>query len=68
MGLCPRVTAIPSKKRGRHLTLGEMDLEVQIYIRALQVAGTPVGSAVVVAAARGIVIAKDPVMLAENGA
>ena len=30
-------------------------------------AGTPVGSAVVAAAARGIAIAKDPVMLAENG-
>ena len=52
------VESIPSKKRGRPLTLGDLDNEVQQYVRALRTAGTPVGSPVMIAAARGIVMAK----------
>ena len=52
------VESIPSQKRGRPLTLGNLDNEVQQYVRALQTAGTPVGSTVIIAAVRGIVMAK----------
>ena len=61
------VESIPSKKRGRPLTLGDLDNEVQQYVQALRTAGTPVGSSVIIAAARGIVMAKEPTLLLENG-
>ena len=47
--------------------LGDLDNEVQQYVRALRMAGTPFGSAVIIAAARGIVMAKNPAFLLENG-
>ena len=58
---------IESKKRGRPLTLGELDSDVQTYIRGLRKAGTPVNLPVIVAGATGIVTAKDRSLLAENG-
>ena len=61
------VTTIESKKRGRPLTLGELDSDVQSYIRGLRRAGTPLSLPVIVAGATGIVIAKDRSLLAENG-
>ena len=61
------VSAIPSKQRGRPLTLGEIDSEVQQYLRALRPAGTPANTAIAIASARGIVMAKDQSLLAENG-
>ena len=64
---CPTVTAIPSKKKGRPLSLGELDKDVQSYIRALQVTGAPIGSAIIIAAAKGIVMSNDPTQLVENG-
>lgn len=64
---CPTVTAIPSKKRGRPLTLGELDKDVQCYVRALQATGAPIGSAIIIAAAKGIVMSNDHTQLAENG-
>ena len=57
------VTAIPSRKRGRPLTLGELDGAVQDYIRALRKAGTPVSTEVILAAAEGIVVARDRTLL-----
>ena len=36
------VDKIPSMRHGRPLTLGELDKEVQSYVRALRRAGTPV--------------------------
>ena len=61
------VSAIPSLKRGRPLTLGEIDGEVQQYLRALRAAGTPVNSAIVIASAKGIVMTKNRSLLAEYG-
>lgn len=49
--------AAPTKKRGRPLTLWELDDKVQKYIKALRAAGTPVSAHIVQAAAEGIVTA-----------
>ena len=56
-----------AKKRGRPLTLGNLNEKVQKYIRALRKAGTPVNARVVLAAAEGIVKATDHKLLFENG-
>ena len=61
------VTAIPSKKRGKPLPLGEMDSKVQKYIKALRKAGTPVSLPLVIASAKGIISSKDRSLLAKNG-
>ena len=62
------VPAIPSKKRGRPLALGEsLDTDIQKYVRALRLAGTPVSCSLVLAAAEGIVVSKDRMLLTENG-
>ena len=61
------VTSIPSQKRGRPLTLGELDGAVQEYIRALRKAGTPVSTEVILAAAEGIVVAQDRTLLQVHG-
>ena len=46
------VKALPSKKRGRKLLLGdEVDLKVQKYISALRMSGGSVSTTIVVAAA-----------------
>ena len=65
----PVVEAIPSMKRGRPLTIGELDGVVQsyMYIRALGEPGTPIKASIVIAAANGIVSSKDGSLLAENG-
>ena len=47
--------------------LGELYKDVQSYVRALQKTGAPVGSAVIIAAAKGIVKSSNPPLLAENG-
>ena len=60
----PVVEAIPSMKRGRPLTIGELDGVVQSYIRALREAGTPINASIVIAAAN---CSKDRSLLAENG-
>ena len=49
------ITTIASKKRGRPLTLGELDHDVQKYVKAMREAGAPVSTYTVIAAARGIV-------------
>ena len=61
------VISIPSKRRGRPLMLGDFDPKIQEYIRALRQAGTPVGSAVIIAAAKGIVMSNDRTALVEYG-
>ena len=62
------VTALLLKKCGRPLTLGEaLDTDVQKYIRALRLAGTPVSCSLVLAAAEGSVVSKDRTLLADNG-
>ena len=59
------VCSIPSKRRGR--PLGNLDPQVQQYVRALCEAGAPVGTSVIIAAAKGIVMSVDRTMLVENG-
>ena len=61
------VSHLPKKKRGRPLTLGELDGKVQQYVRSLRRAGTPVNARIVIAAAEGIIKATDRIMLIENG-
>ena len=62
------VPELPEKQRGRTLLLGK-DLESQVrqFILELRDRGSPVSTAVVVAAAKGIAEAKDAMLLAENG-
>ena len=61
------VTCIPSKKAGRPLNLGDIDGEVQSYIKSLRAAGTPISAPIVIAAAEGIVRARDRTLLADHG-
>ena len=60
------VTAVPCKKRGRPLTLGDIDQDVQKFIRGTRKAGTPINTTYVLAAARGIVVSKDRTLLVEH--
>ena len=63
-----RVDKIMSRKRGRPLELGkELDNDVQKYVKALRKAGTPINTAVILAAVEGIITAKDRTLLASNG-
>ena len=48
---------IPSQKRGHLLILGQLGGVVQEYVRASKKATTPVSTDVILAAAKGIVIA-----------
>ena len=61
------IPKMPERKRGRPLILGK-DLESQVrqFILELKEHGSPVSTAIVVAAAKGIAEAKDPAILAEN--
>ena len=61
------IFSLPKKKRGRPLTLGELDGKVQQYLRSLRRAGAPVNARIVIAAAEGIIKATDRTMLSENG-
>ena len=63
-----RVDKITSHKRGRPLELGkELDNDVQKYVKALRKAGTPINTAVILAAVEGIITAKHQTLLASNG-
>ena len=66
-GCSEEISSLPKKKRGRPLTLGELDGKVQQYLRSLRKAGAPVNVRIVVAAAEGIVKATDRTMLSDNG-
>ena len=61
------VTAIPLRKRGRLLTLGNIDEDVQKFIRGMRKAGTPINSTNILAAARSIIVSKDHTLLVEYG-
>ena len=65
--IVPEVKSIASRKRGRPLTLGDVDTKVQAYIKALRKAGTPVNVNIVLAAAEGVVTAVDRTLLKKNG-
>ena len=51
LGEAPVVKKIAVKTRGRPLLVGEFDIDIQTYIKALRKAGTPVSVPVVLAAA-----------------
>ena len=60
------VTSIPTKCMGRPLALGDFDQDIQKYIKTLRAAGTAISAPMVVAAAQGIIEAKDRTLLVEN--
>ena len=61
------VTEPPSKKRGRPLLLGEIDKQLQPYLRKIRDQGGIVTASVVIAGARGILMSSDYRQLAEFG-
>jgi len=61
------IDKIPSKRRGRPKLLGDYDVQVQQFVKALQQSGTVVTPRVVIAAAEGIVSANNKDLLASNG-
>ena len=62
------ILELPTKKRGRKLMMGEeLDTLIQKYINAVRNSGGVINTAIVKAAARGLVIAKDRTLLVENG-
>ena len=66
-GQMPEVSNISTKPGGRPLLIGELDSEVQAYVKALRKAGTPVRVPVVIAAAEGIVTARNRTLLLKFG-
>ena len=51
------ITALPPKKRGRKLLLGEdLDMKVQIYLRKVRKGGGAVSTRIALAAARGTIV------------
>lgn len=64
----PVVKSLPTKDQGRPLLLGqELDKSVQDYVNALRKVGGVVNTTIVVAAAEGIVAARDSGLLREHG-
>ena len=62
------ISALPVKKRGRKLLLGDdLDQKVQIYLRKVREGRGAVSARIVIAAARGILLKYNPSMLAELG-
>ena len=60
--------SLPTKPQGRPLLLGhDLDMAVQDYIKSLRMAGGVVNCTIVMAAANGIVKAKDIGRLASHG-
>ena len=63
-----QIHALPAKKRGRPVALGEdLDQQLQAYVCALRSAGAVVNTAIVRAAARGIVSSTNRFQLYEFG-
>ena len=62
------ITSLPAKRRGRPLLLGEeLDQKVQQYLRAIRESGGAVSTAIVLGAARGIILKTNRTLLAEYG-
>ena len=62
------ITSLPAKRRGRPLLLGEeLDQKVQQYLRAIRKSGGAVSTAIVLGAARGIILKTNRTLLAEYG-
>ena len=67
VGESPAVKEIAVKTRGRPLLVGEFDIDIQTYVRALRKAGTPVSVPVVLAAAEGVITARNRSALLKYG-
>ena len=67
VGEAPAVKEIAVKARGRPLLVGEFDADIQSYINALRKAGTPVSVPVVLAAAEGVITARNRSALLKYG-
>ena len=67
MGEVPEVSKIVTKPRGRPLLLGEFDGDIQTHIKAFRKAGTPVSVSVVLAAAEGVITARNRSLLLKYG-
>ena len=66
--MVPVVKLLPLKPQGRPVLLVvELDMAVQCYVQALRTAGGVVNTTIVMAAAMGIVSARDPTMLTLHG-
>ena len=64
----PTVESLPQRKCGCPLMLGDTpNQKIQAYLRAIHQNGGSVGTAIITAAARGIVIKEDRRLLAEYG-
>ena len=62
------VKELPRKKQGRPFLLpDELDHKVQVYLKDLRKRGLPINSAVVVAAAEGILMNKNATLVSKNG-
>lgn len=62
------LTELNPKKRGRKVLLGdELDIKVQKLITSIRDAGGVINTAIVRAAAQGLVISQDRTLLVENG-
>ena len=59
------IAELPPMKRGRPLLIQELDGQVQEYVKQLRLAGGVINTAVVLAAAKGIVMASNCALLAE---
>lgn len=64
----PDITELPLKKRGHTLLLSEFDGHVQEYVRVLRHAGGVVNTEVVIASARGLIMARNCSLMCEFGA
>ena len=62
------VKSLPLKPQVRPVLLGvELDMAVQQYVQALRTAGGVVNTTIVIAAAMGIVSARDPTKFTSHG-
>ena len=62
------VEKLCEKKRGRPLLIGEdLESQVQEFIREVRASGGVINTAITLAAAKGIVLARDANMLSESG-
>ena len=62
------ISALPVKKRGRKVLLGEdLDMKVQLYLKKVRQGGGAISARIAIAAARGILRKCNRSMLAENG-
>ena len=58
---------ISVQKKGCHLLPEKMDTLLSKFVQSLRLAGSPVSSSIIIAAARGIVVHKDQSLLKEYG-